>query len=254
MGGFLLAVIGLGLAATTSRTMAQVLVPVGLAGVEGDAAEFSLLGREDNRVQLAFGDSALALAGLKAGDRIVGLSFRLDGDEPLPLTAQTIANYTIVMATSTRAPGLLESVFTDNLGPDATTVRSGSITFGDGTFPADGAPASLGTIPFLTAFTYLGGPLVLDISHTTFPEGGRSVDAFTSMGASDFQAQFGSPGSLTADLGSVAGAGTVVRFDVAAVPEPETWAAVMALGCGGWVVARRLARQRAPGRGVPNGV
>lgn len=237
--------LALGLALSRGAFAADVIVPPQFAGTEGDVSEVSLLGRQDNRVQIVYSASLLGLSGLQAGDSIFGLTFRLDGDEPLELPAQTVSSYSITLGTPTHPPGSLELTFANNLGPDAQTVRSGPLVVSAGDFEAVGSPRSFGvSIIFQNAYVYQGGALLLDLSHSLFPQGGRSVDAVSTLSGADMQSLFGTPGSSLADLGSALGAGPVLGLTLSQVPETRHLPTVCGLGCAGWLVARRIRVRR----------
>ncbi len=233
--------LALGLFLSRSALAAVVMVPARFAGTEGDVSEVSLLGQENNRVQIAFSAALLGLSGLKSGDHIVGLTFRLDADEPVDLAEQTVEQYTITLGTPTHLPGSMDLTFANNLDASAVVVRSGPLVVRSGDFEATDSPRRLGVpIVFQQEYVYQGGALLLDISHALFPQGGRSVDAVSTLSATDAQILFGTPGSSTADLGSVLGASPVLGLAVIAVPEPQFLPIALGLGCAGWALARRL--------------
>ena len=198
----------------------------------GVAGEASLFGTESARIQQVFGTSSLT--GLQVGDRITGISFRLDQGQFLGLPAQSVADFSVTLSTAKFGPGLLSMNFGENVGSDAVTVRQGMLTIGAGDYAAGGNPGNFGaTISFDTPFSYQGGALLLDISHSGLSSGGAMVDAHTSM---DAHVLFGSVGAVSAREG-LNGAGVVVNLRVEQVPEPSTYlllafgSSALALNC-----------------------
>lgn len=222
------------MAATTGSADLGRVVPSSLQNDEGNAGEASTFGSGSARIQQVYGTEYLT--GLQVGDQITGISFRLDRGQFLGLPAQTVDDFSITLSTAKFGPNDLSMNFGDNLGLDAVTVRQGILTIGPDDYAGGGSPETFGaTIAFSTSFSYQGGPLLVDISHSGFTAGGTLVDAHTGSGA---QFLFGNRGSQTAS-GRVGDAGLVANLQVQAVPEPSTY---LLLACGSAVLAwsRRL--------------
>jgi hypothetical protein len=203
--------------ALPASALAQAVVPAGSAAAPGASAEGTSLGDFSNRVQSIYGTSLLT--DLHVGDVITGLSFRVDTDGPAP-AAQTISNYEIRLSKSSKTPGTLSNTLADNRGADEVIVRTGPLNIAAGDYPTGASPNAFGaTIAFTTPYTYTGGPLLLEYSHTPFPSTHSFADAAT-VNAADGQSAFGTGFSATtADIGMTTDV-VVVRFQV--VPEPAT--------------------------------
>lgn len=212
---------------------AIITIPSSVSGVELPSSDNAPLGASSQRFQQVF-DASL-LASLTPGDKIYGLTFRIDGGQT-SLPAQTVGNYEIRMSQSVNVAGSLSTTFANNHGADQLLVRSGPLTIGAGDFPGGPGPNPFGAfILFNTPYTYIGGPLLLEIGFDSFPNGGRYVDdsGFLFAGA---QQLFGSGfGATTADFGSESQA-FAMQFLVN-VPEPSSLvlfaaggAALLALG------------------------
>jgi hypothetical protein len=195
---------------------AQVVVPTGFDSTEGTSAEGTSLGDFSNRVQTIYGTTLLT--GLHVGDVITGLSFRVDGIGPAP-GPQTVANYEIRLSKSPKTPGTLSNTLADNRGADEVIVRSGPLTIAAGDYPTGSSPNAFGAIiGFTTPYTYTGGPLLLEYSHTPFPSTHSFADAAGNI--ADGQSAFGTGfNATTADIGMTNNV-IVVRFQT--VPEPST--------------------------------
>jgi hypothetical protein len=211
---------------------ATIVVPAGADATEGGSAEGTSLGDFSNRVQSIYGTSLLS--NLHVGDIITGLSFRVDGIGPAP-GPQTIANYEIRLSKSPKTPGTLSNTLADNRGADELIVRNGPLTIAVGDYPIGSSPNAFGaTIAFTTPYTYTGGPLLLEYSHTPFPSTHSFADAVAN--SPDGQSAFGTGfGATTADIGMTNDV-AVVRFQV--VPEPAT-CGLLALGLGALMLRRK---------------
>jgi hypothetical protein len=199
-----------------AQGQAQVVVPAGFDSTEGTSAEGTSLGDFSNRVQTLYGTSLLT--GLHVGDIITGLSFRVDSGGP-PLTTQTVANYEIRLSKSPKTPGNLSTTLADNRGADEVIVRTGPLIITAGDYPTGSSPNAFGAIiGFTTPYTYTGGPLLLEYSHTPFPSTHSFADAAGNI--ADGQSAFGTGfNATTADIGMTNDV-IVVRFQT--VPEPST--------------------------------
>src|SRR5262245_35880224 len=80
-----------------------VVVPANLAGVEGGTADTTPLGLDGTaRLQIIYGSSTLG--GLHVGDKITGLTFRVEGGQTA-VPAQLVPLLEIRLSTSANAPG-----------------------------------------------------------------------------------------------------------------------------------------------------
>ena len=178
-------------------------IPIQFANTEASSAENTALGNTSNTVQTVFNESALLTSGIEVGDVLTGLSFRVGagGDRVAPNFI--VDNYIIRLSTSNFSAGNLENVFEMNRGDDLVEVRSGPLTFNAADFDdtsialgrGPGIPNAFGAvITFDNPFTYNGGNLLLDYTHTA-PLGLDGSDLITSAADSvaDFNDDNGDP-------------------------------------------------------------
>lgn len=135
--------------------------------------------------------SSNLLSGLSFGERIVGISFRLDGESQFTLPNSTVSylNWNLQISQSVRPPGFLSNVYANNQGADLLTVRSGPLTIPAGSYPTStNSPAPWGTpIAFQTPYTYRGGDLIFTLTGDLTTRG-FAVDATTAASTSSYQA------------------------------------------------------------------
>ena len=162
-----------------------VVLPDGLADVEGSAGgEGTALGGFANTVHTVYNASRVADAGIQVGDVLTGLAFRIGGGPSTnrPAPNFRVDDYVIRLSTSQNSASLLSDTFADNRGADVITVHSGEVVFnaadydhsnnGSGEGPNDFGP----TIVFDNTFTYTGGDLLLEYTHTgALPLDGETV-------------------------------------------------------------------------------
>ncbi len=191
------------------------------------------LGLAIQRAQQVYGNSLLK--DLSIGDRITGITFRVDGPGAA-VPAQTVANYEIRLSQSANAPGSLDHVFANNRGADELIVRSGPLTIGAGDFPVNSPPNPPNPfgviIPFTTPYVFNGGPLLVEFAHDGFPQGGEGADAQFPAVSENAQAAFGTGfDAAIADIGLYNEA-IVIQLQVGAVPEPSMGLLSMTLFVG----------------------
>lgn len=110
---------------------------------------------------------------------IVKLALRPDRIVNAPRTV-TLQNYQLRLSTTQRKPGGLSARFDDNLGPDATLVYSGDITWTtDGSGPANGPRAFDYVVDFQQPFVYnpKKGNLLVEWRVGNSPAGRPAFDA-----------------------------------------------------------------------------
>ena len=161
-----------------------IVIPGNFADIEGTSGgESTALGDFSNTVQTVYNESVLLDSGLEVGDVLTGLSFRVGaGIRAMANTRReapnfTVENYIIRLSTSNNSALDLSDTFADNRGNDLSVVRSGPLDFNAADYDDSstalpqgdnaGAPNAFGpVITFDTTFTYQGGDLLLEYTHT----------------------------------------------------------------------------------------
>ena len=121
---------------------------------------------------------------VQVGAVLTGLAFRIGGGPSAnrPAPNFRVDDYVIRLSTSQNSASLLSDTFADNRGADLVIVHSGEVVFnaadyddsnnGSGEGPNEFGP----TIVFDNTFTYNGGDLLLEYTHTgALPLVGESV-------------------------------------------------------------------------------
>ena len=167
-----------------------VIIPSAFTNVEGSSSsgDGTALGAFSNTVQTVYNASLLGEAGLNAGDVLNGLSFRVNAGGAAPNFR--VENYIIRLSTSNFSAGSLDADFSANRGADFTTVRSGSLVFNAADYDVSsvatsgsGTPNAFGpVITFDSTFTYQGGDLLLEYTHT-LPEAVNDGEAIVTAAA-----------------------------------------------------------------------
>jgi hypothetical protein len=229
------------LLALTPGAQSATIVPDNYANNAGNVSVLgviTLLPGVSQRLQQVIGASGLALPGPVL---INAVAYRGATTNVLSPYTATIENLLVNMSTTSRNVDALSTTFTENTGPDETTVFSGSITLGSAGFvnPAPVPRPFELIINFSKPFYYdpSKGNLLLDIrnfSGTTPDSPSRipSLDGTTSaqdsmsvmgsiQGGPDQNASTG----VNATTGFTSTNATIVQFtyDVV-VPEPSTYA------------------------------
>lgn len=218
----------------------MVVIPSDFATEEGSSisGDGTALGAFTNTVHTVYNESVLLAAGLSAGDVLNGLSFRVNAENAAPNFS--VANYTIRLSTSNNSAGNLADSFAANRGAGFTTVRSGALEFNAADYDASSDPNGTPVIPnafgpvitFDNTFTYTGGDLLLEYTHTAPEALNRSLatsraDAVIEFNDDDdnplvetlFGMGFDASERFTG-FAAAPGFAPVVQFSV--VPEPST--------------------------------
>lgn len=162
------------------------------------------------------------LTGL-VGKDIVGISWRLapSASSDWPSTDVTYSDYEVYFAPSV-APSAQSTTFADNYAGTLTQVRDGPFTVPAGSLTSGGDPNDFGAETDLTAYTYTGGHLLMEIRHVGNGDSSRSIDAILTSHP-DYGTMFGAVWSsdLNAPDGFNARFGV---FQLTTVPAPGTLA------------------------------
>lgn len=218
------------LAAVASPAAAQlkVVVPDGYEDTEGGTGEDTALGLEANTVQQVYGVSELD-GRIAVGDLITGMTFRLNNPSGGDLESFVVNNYAILIGQSVNAPGSLSTTLADNRGADTILARSGQLVINDsdwGTSPQSPDPFGK-IIDFTNDYTYAGGPLLVEYTHTPFlpthspPTDGRIADAALGEDV-DAHALVGTGfGASTADFQNLPDTAVIIQLEID--PITEVW-------------------------------
>ena len=227
----------------------------------GDATS---LGVFTNTVLQVYNEDLVLAAGINPGDVLTGISFRVSGGPETfnPAPNFQVDNYLFSLGHSLNSAGDLVDNFDANaVGGTLTQVRSGALEFNAADYPQNNPNTGTGTAnPFGpviefndSTFTYTGGDLLLEYSHTGAEAlngslvTSRADTVGSTFGAPDFadsrvQTLFGSGFNNDSSTFSPAfgiSTATIVQFQIAAVPEPTSAALLMGLGMIGVVRRRR---------------
>src|SRR5262245_24991320 len=154
-----------------------IVVPNANAGVEASANSFIPFSAQAQTFQYLL--AASQFAAVPIGSELTSIGWRRDGTESTGPTAAMIwATYDILLSTSLNPIGSLSPTFANNVGPDVTTVRSGSFTLNANALTDIGiaTPNPFFVIPFTTPYIYLGGDLLIELRHSaTAPDPGGII-------------------------------------------------------------------------------
>lgn len=224
------------LANLIAQAQGTVVAPSALNGVEGSG--FYIFNGPITFQQVY---AASQLNGLAPGSIINGMQFRLDSifnSSP----ASTVTNFDVALGPSNFAPGSLSNNVASNQGAGTVQVRTGSLSFAENSFPSGGSPNGWGpVIPFSASYTYMGGDLLLTVSHTA-PTSELDFDVGSSIsGVQIYQAQVYNATTLTDSSLDTA---IPVQFSFVAVPEPAFWYACTIVAMASSLFLYRRFQQR----------
>lgn len=225
---------------------AQVVVPNANLTTEGTAGLNTLIRSAPRTLQMVI--SASELSGVSVGGTITGLAFRLDNSflqASQPTFPITFIDYDIYVGAAGVTPsGASTTLLSNYVSPASKTkVRGGALTLGTGFFPKNAIaplPNSFSAdIGFnLGAYTYTGGNLIIEITHSGNAATDFSLDATPNsataraLGAAVYNAS-------SADSAFVSELVPVVRLStLGAAPEPGVLG-LLALGGIALLVRRR---------------
>lgn len=223
------------------NTLAQgfsALVPSDSA-LEANSSTLNPFSSPSSRFQQVYLADNLTDFDPNAVTRLSSLVFRQDGVNGSTINGQ-MANFQVRMSTTPRAVDSLSPVFADNIGPDQTTVFSGTVQWFSNYVPGSQFPQALDLrIDLQQPFFYRPstGNLLVDftVNGTTissqFDAWNRASDPVSSV--------FGSSG---ASSGTASTLGLVTYFAGTVVPEPTPFALAL-LGIVTFALMRRKRKQ-----------
>ena len=244
----------LGLVSTASA--GTITVPSRYANVEG-SSDALIMSHADTHMQLQFKASNFGAGPVTFG----GLSFRYDrqvSDFYQPIATFNFgSSFNVELATATHSLADRSLTYAANLGSDLTTVMSGAQTVTAAVGGASGQLKSFGiTFNFANAFTYdpTAGDLVLDMF---LPNVNQFADMDYVPDSSALGIIFSNGSAASVGPGGMALGGPVTQFmtipnpidpggvlnppggGVGGVPEPASWALMIAGFAGVGAVLRR---------------
>ncbi|NOS87305.1 MAG: PEP-CTERM sorting domain-containing protein [Methylococcaceae bacterium] len=187
--------------------------------------------------------AASQLAGMAVGSSINGLAWRLASNEPAASGVRNWSDFEITLGQAANTIAGMSTTFAANL-LNPVLVRDGALSYDLSGFSNAGTPKPFApSISFFTPYTYLGGDLVVLISHSIATGGTNSfLDALNTAAAgygSDFKAL--SASTFNASTGNQQSF-AITQFDFTtastAVPEPE-FMALVGIGMLGLMARRR---------------
>lgn len=189
------------------------VVPAAFEKDEGPVSEGTALGFFSNSVQVVFNEEIAIGSGLNPGDRITGLAFRVGSDFEAPVFA--VADYRIALATSLNSAEKLRPDFTLNRGPDYVVARTGPLSYDGSEYEDGSSPNAFGEpFEFQRSFTYRGGDLLLEYTHSFFPQVNSAANAVENF--SGVQSQFSAGFNTTIESfgGFGIGVAPIIKFTV----------------------------------------
>jgi hypothetical protein len=206
----------------------QIVVPGGLANVEGNTSVNDFLSASSFRMQMVFDASQFASLpeGPNISNSVTSIGFRLDGGSTHDVV-HFFGGASVTLSTTPRTPDSLSPVFAENTGSDAATIFAGALGLGN-TYQSGATPQPFDTqIIATTPFFYSPskGNLLIDIiAGSGFIQIPGAFDAQNAVGDSVSRV-FANNAGLTE--GTADSLGLVTSFDIAIIPEPTTWLLVM---------------------------
>jgi len=223
------------------RAATNVVVPGGLANVEGNSSVNDFMTASSFRMQMVFNASQFGFLSSSPGlsNIINSISFRPDGASSGDVLS-VFGGGSVTLSTTPRGPDNLSSVFADNIGADAVTVYSGGVTFGGSYFPGQSPQPFGNSLIATTPFNYIPshGNLLVDIR----AGGGQillpgALDSQNAVGDSVSRVFASSSSAVSGVADSL---GPVGRFSFTIVPEPSAWLLTMVGLAFAWHTLRRV--------------
>lgn len=189
----------------------HLVLPAAYADAEGPVNNAIPIGSGGGTMQTLY--SVEEMSSVPLGSRITGFQTRQDnnfGFSPWPRVAFSIEDYRIYMGTSARTPGSFSDTFASNI-VNKQQVKSGPLPLAKSAYPGAfplGGPLPEGwgpVIVFDQAYTYTGGPLVIEWRNPgAGSNGGTSGDGALNSAAAAGGGNSTSPEATTSNGSSVA--------------------------------------------------
>jgi hypothetical protein len=181
------------------------------------------------------------VAGIPVGSSITAIGFRLDAnDVDGPSVPVTIPNWDLQLSSSPNTFDALSATFSGNIGPNAVTVRSGSLTVPVNALTFDGGNVPFYYVDFSTPYVFDGSNILFTLTRDADPAGTALwVDAeFPTTPASDGNTVRGGETSTRGTVNFFSFPVTSLEY-TQPTPEPSSWLLLVS-GLGiGVIVARR---------------
>lgn len=232
-----------GLLTLATAEAAVVVIPNSAATTEQADELNSVFNANGRTYQVQINQNQLPMP---TGSLIEGISFRLDSLLGVPPeTSFTYDDFEITLGQALNTFQGMTTTFANNMVSPVKVV-DGPLTVTPGTYPSGapgGAPNAFGAmITFDQPYTYLGGHLVVLITHTAAQGGGGLLldaapadpDYAVAMRSFSYQAE---RADVKPDVV------TVMQFQFTAVPEPAEYAALGAAGLIAFAGWRRFRRR-----------
>lgn len=189
----------------------HVVLPAAFATLEGAFNNAGPIGSSGGTMQTMY--SVGEMAAVPIGSRITAFQLRQDnnfGFSPWPRLDIVVADYRVYMGKSNRTPATFSTTFANNI-IDKQQVKAGPLSLiknaYPGAFPIGGTtPKGWGPVITLdTAYTYQGGPLVIEWRNPgAGSNGGTSADATSNSAAAAGGGNSTSPEATTSNGESAA--------------------------------------------------
>jgi hypothetical protein len=236
-------VLAVAVLAAASALAGTIVIPTANTATEGTGADdigYAYLGGAAETTQMFI--PASFLSGIPTGDLLTGLAFRLDSSASTgPSSTLNWTNLDIVVSQpSGTYTSTLGTLFSSNLGGDATTVRSGAFSVNTNDYSGNGSPNAFGPfITFTTPYLYTGTDLLIQFRST----GSGGADLVLDADTAGIGTEYYNGNGYTATTGnSSIGRVPVTEFQFTTagttVPEPASLGLVL-LG-GALLLAKRV--------------
>jgi len=187
----------------------HLVLPAAFANAEAAANNAIPIGSGGGTMQTMY--SVEEMASVPIGSRITGFQTRQDnnfGFAPWPRVSIAIEDYRVYMGTSLLTPAAFSNTFAANI-VNKQQVKAGPLPLAMNAYPSispPGGPEQWGPVIVLDqAYTYLGGPLVIEWRNSgAGSNGGTSGDAAFNSAAAAGGGNSTSPEATTSNGGSTA--------------------------------------------------